>query len=118
MFVLAHMLQEIRDSLEYIALNGTDYAPEIKVYAIPLVIAVLTIMLPLLFSIVVRIDEKYSTREFGKLFLTTIPLWVFYISTGMCMILILLYAVYRTSGFVAPLIKGILHGEIAMITIS
>ena len=103
METLLHILKEIKNNLEYMVLNGTDYAPEVRIYAIPLVIAVLTIMFPLLFAIVVRLDEKYSTREFGKLFLTTKPLWVFYISTGLCLLFVLLYAILRTSSHAAEL---------------
>ncbi len=94
--------------MEYIVLNGTDYAPEVRIYAIPLVIAVLTIMFPLLFSIVVRLDEKYSTREFGKLFLTTKSLWVFYISTALCLLFILLYAIFRNANHIVELMLRVL----------
>lgn len=49
----------------------TDYVPEVQHYALPLMITVISFIIPLLFTIVLHIDTKYSAKEFVRLFLTS-----------------------------------------------
>lgn len=90
------ILNTISQSMNVLMENGTDYSPVIKVFAIPLIIAVFTIMVPLVFAIVNKIDSKYSAKQFIKLFLTH---WSV-ISFGICVLLsivaIVVYAILRT----------------------
>lgn len=75
--------------------NGTDYASEVKVFALPIIIAVVGFMIPLLFSVAVRIDEKYAAREFKNMFLRCYPLLVFYVLAPLNIITYFAYAHLR-----------------------
>lgn len=50
-------------------LTYSDFAPEIQHYALPFMIAMLSFIIPLLFTIVLHIDKKYSAKEFVRFFL-------------------------------------------------
>ena len=89
------ILNTISQDISVIIEKGTDYTPIIKVFAIPLIIAVFTIMVPLVFSVVNRIDTKYSARQFIKLYLCHWTVVVFGTIALLCIFAIIAYAIYR-----------------------
>lgn len=91
------ILNTISKDVSILIENGTDYTPEIKVFAIPLIIAISTIMVSLIFSIVNRIDSKYSAKQFVKLYLNHWTIISFGIVVVLCLFAIIVYAILRRS---------------------
>ena len=89
------ILNTISQNMNVIMENGTDYSPVIKVFAIPLIIAVFTIMVPLVFAIVNKIDSKYSAKQFIKLFLTHWSVRSFGTCVLLSIVAIVVYAIFR-----------------------
>lgn len=88
-------LDTISHHLGTLISHGTDYAPEVKVYALSMIIAVMAFMIPMLFTMVIRIDEKYATREFRKIFLHSCPLIIFYVLAPLSILVYFAYALLR-----------------------
>ena len=85
----------IEQTLEEIRSDGTDYDADIRVFAIPLIIAVVALMIPFIFSIITRIDSKYVARNFSALLTHQWQFITFFVIAGLCIATICLYAIFR-----------------------
>lgn len=90
-------LSSINQQLDILIKDGTDFAATIEIFSIPLIISSLTLMIPFIFSIITRIDDKYEADKFSKLFTSYWAFYAFFTAEIVAIILIGAYALCRNT---------------------
>lgn len=83
-----HCVYGLQRVVEQIAQSGSGLPESLKAFVIPVVIMIVSIMVPLLFNIITRIGNKYQVDGFIRLFFDKYMVKIFGVLCLLCVVLV------------------------------